>query len=184
MSHLFWNGLLGLVAFLRIMAAIDIARGIPSIPALAGVTPLQDADCPPVSILFAARDEAQELPRALETFLALDKQAWDAASRRDWKVYEKLLRPGYYWGYFGSSRNGPAVKDVQRRRYFDVNIREVEVGKITEDVAFLKYVYNCKVEEAGQVQTYRDRQSMQIWTQINGDWLLTYTTNFILTGGE
>jgi hypothetical protein len=122
--------------------------------------------------------------RLKETLLALDKQAWDAASRRDWKVYEKLLRPGYYWGYFGSSRNGPAVKDVQRRRYFDVNIREVEVGKITEDVAFLKYVYNCKVEEAGQVQTYRDRQSMQIWTQINGDWLLTYTTNFILTGGE
>ncbi len=70
------------------------------------------------------------------------------------------------------------------QRYYDVTIREVEVGKITEDVAFLKYVYDCKVEEAGQVQTYRDRQSMQIWTQKDGEWLLRYTTTFILTGGE
>jgi beta-lactamase regulating signal transducer with metallopeptidase domain len=132
----------------------------------------------------AASDWRARENRLKETLLALDKQAWDAASRRDWKVYEKLLRPGYYWGYFGSSRNGPPVKDVQRRRYFDVNMREVEVGKITEDVAFLKYVYDCKVEEVGQVQTYRDRQSMQIWTLIDGNWLLTYTTNFILTGGE
>lgn len=83
MSHLFWNGLLGLVAFLWIMAAIDIARGIPSIPALAGVTPLQDADCPPVSILFAARDEAQELPRALETFLALDYPRYEVVAVDD-----------------------------------------------------------------------------------------------------
>jgi hypothetical protein len=132
----------------------------------------------------AAIDWLARENRLKESLLALDKQAWDAASRRDWKVYEKLLRPGYHWGYFGISRNAPPVKDLQRRRYFDVNIREVEVGKITEDVAFLKYVYNCKVEEAGQVQTYRDRQSMQIWTQKDGDWRLTYTTDFILTGGE
>ncbi len=68
--------------------------------------------------------------------------------------------------------------------FLSVNIREVDVGKITEDVAFLKYVYNCKVEEAGQVQTYRDRQSMQIWTRIDGNWVITYTTNFVLMGGE
>lgn len=119
-----------------------------------------------------------------ETLLALDKQAWDAAGRRDWKMYEKLLRPGYHWGYFGAGRRSPGVAALQRRRYFDANIREVDAGKITEDVAFLKYVYDCKVEEGGDVQTCRDHQSMQIWTLIDGVWLLTYTTNFIPTGGE
>lgn len=142
----------------------------------------------PAAVQAAERNAAMEWlnrgNRLQETLLALDKQAWDAASRRDWKEYEKLLRPGYLWGYFGTGRSAPTVKDVQRRRYFDVNIRDVEAGKITDDVAFLTYVYNCQVEEAGQVQTYRDRQSMQIWTQINGNWLITYTTNFILTGGE
>ncbi|WP_010582468.1 M56 family metallopeptidase [Schlesneria paludicola] len=122
--------------------------------------------------------------RLKETLLALDKQAWDAASTRDWKAYEKLVRPGYNWGYFGTSRNAPTVEELQRRRYFDVKIREVEVGKITEDVAFLKYVFSCKVEEAEQVQTYQNHQSMQIWTLIDGNWLLTYTTNFVLMGGE
>src|SRR5204862_1499275 len=68
----------------------------------------------------------------------LDKKAWDAASRRDWKAYEKLQRPGYNWGYFGTGRNAPRISDLQRRRYFDPNIREVEFGQITDDVTFLK----------------------------------------------
>ncbi len=41
-------------------------------PSLADVDPLPDAECPSVSILFAARDEAEKLPGALATFLALD----------------------------------------------------------------------------------------------------------------
>jgi hypothetical protein len=132
----------------------------------------------------AARERLVNDGGLKETLMALDKLAWDAASRGDWKAYEKLLRPQYHWGYFGTSRDAPTVADLQRRRYFDVQIREVDAGKISDDVAFLTYRYSCKVEEAGQVQTYRDRQSMQIWTQIDGAWLLTYTTNFVLKGGE
>jgi beta-lactamase regulating signal transducer with metallopeptidase domain len=151
-----------------------------------GTVPDQEVERARLALVrrMAARDGQLRSDPLKETLLALDKQAWDAASRRDWKVYEKLLRPGYHWGYFGTSRNAPTVAALQRRRYFDVNIREVEVGKITEEVAFLNYVYDCKIEEAGEVQTCRDRQSMQIWTLIDGNWLITYTTNFILTGGE
>jgi Glycosyl transferase family 2 len=70
--HIFWTALAGLIAFLWILASIDLLRGMPSMPSLADVDPLPDAQCPRVSILFAARDEAEKLPGALATFLALD----------------------------------------------------------------------------------------------------------------
>ncbi len=70
--HIFWTVLLGLIAFLWVLASVDLARGVPSMPSLADTDPLPDARCPPVSILFAARDEAEKLPGALATFLSLD----------------------------------------------------------------------------------------------------------------
>jgi hypothetical protein len=145
-------------------------------------SPLRTEDLLAVA-LYSEKPEKKQLR---ETLLARDKQAWDAAANRDWKAYEKLLRAGYYWGYFGSGRDSKAanVSALQRRRYFDVNIRAVEVGKIAENVAFLTYTYDCKVEEAGVVQTCRDHRSMQIWTQIEGEWVITFTQDSILAGGE
>ena len=70
--HILWTALLGLIAFLWVLASVDLARGVPSMPSLADADPLPDAQCPSVSILFAARDEAEKLPGALATFLALD----------------------------------------------------------------------------------------------------------------
>jgi len=70
--HWFWIGFLGLVALIWSVQSIDLALGALSIPALKSVAPLNDAHCPSVSVLFAARDEAEKLPAALETFLALD----------------------------------------------------------------------------------------------------------------
>ena len=46
--------------------------GVPQIPTLPTVRLCKDADCPRISILFAARDEAEKLPAALSTLLALD----------------------------------------------------------------------------------------------------------------
>jgi glycosyl transferase family 2 len=70
--HFFWTGLLAAVALLWILMAIELGRGVPSIPSLEKFPPLEDSQCPPVSVLVAARDEAEKLPAALETFLALD----------------------------------------------------------------------------------------------------------------
>jgi Glycosyl transferase family 2 len=81
--HLFWTGLLGLVASLWILEAIDIARGLPRMPELARVPPLEDRDCPAASILFAARDEAEKLPAALETFLSLDYPRYEVVAADD-----------------------------------------------------------------------------------------------------
>lgn len=70
--HVAVAALLGLAAAFWIFEAVDIARGLPSLPLLEAARPLLNADCPPVSILLAARDEAEKLPAALATFLALD----------------------------------------------------------------------------------------------------------------
>jgi glycosyltransferase involved in cell wall biosynthesis len=70
--HAFLEILLAASALLWVFTAVAVARGVLHIPSLANVDPLRDEDCPAVSILFAARDEAEKLPRALETMLALD----------------------------------------------------------------------------------------------------------------
>jgi Glycosyl transferase family 2 len=79
--HWFWTGLLGFIAFAWLLAAIDLARGALTIPALnkvqlrpaeAGRNAVSPERAPRVSILFSALDEAEKLPAALATFMALD----------------------------------------------------------------------------------------------------------------
>ncbi len=91
--HLFVAGLLCVVAMLWVIEAIDIGRGVPSIPWLADAMPLKDEACPPISILFAARDEAEKLPDALETMLALDYPRYEvvAADDRSEDATEQIL---------------------------------------------------------------------------------------------
>ena len=120
--HLFWTGLLGCIAFGWLLAAIDLARGALTIPALrqvqlrsertasgaealllrrptAGLKPRpsapdadesdlslrrsHDARVPRVSILFSALDEAEKLPAALATFLALDYPDYEVVAVDD-----------------------------------------------------------------------------------------------------
>jgi Glycosyl transferase family 2 len=81
--HIFGTALLWSVAILWIAEAIEIARGLPSIPSLESATPLEDSKCVRVSILFAARDEADKLPGALATFLALDYPRYEVIAADD-----------------------------------------------------------------------------------------------------
>ena len=74
---------MGAIAFLWVVAIVDAARGIPSIPSLDDIEPLGDADCPSVSVLFAARDEARKLPAALESFLGLDYPQYEIVGVND-----------------------------------------------------------------------------------------------------
>jgi hypothetical protein len=81
--HFLWTGLFGLLALLWILAAIDLAFGVPRVPSLADVTPLIDEKCPAVSILFAARDESEKLSQALETMVALDYPRYEVIAVDD-----------------------------------------------------------------------------------------------------
>jgi Glycosyl transferase family 2 len=81
--HIFWTALMGGIALLWIVESIELLRGIPSMASLADAEPLPDAQCPPISILFAARDEAEKLPGALATFLALDYPRYEVIAVDD-----------------------------------------------------------------------------------------------------
>jgi cellulose synthase/poly-beta-1,6-N-acetylglucosamine synthase-like glycosyltransferase len=70
-------------ALFWILNAIDVGRGARKIPAIRDIAPLDDSDCPPVSILFAARDEEEKLPGALQTFLALDYPHYEVIAADD-----------------------------------------------------------------------------------------------------
>ena len=115
-----------------------------------------------------------------EILIALDKNRWDAAGKGDWTVYEKLLDDDYFGFYLNSSGFARAdkatgVAAVKRRRYFDAHIRDEVAKRIGTGTAILTFIYSCKVEEAGHVQTYRDHQATQVWTQRDGSWVLSFS---------
>lgn len=84
--HILWAVLLGLIAVLWIAETFDLARGVPKIPSIDDVRPLDRSACPSVSILFAARDECEKLPHALETLLSLDYPRYEVVAVDDRSV--------------------------------------------------------------------------------------------------
>lgn len=78
-----WTVLFGLIAVVWVVLGLRAVRGIPRLPRLADANPLPDADCPTVSILFAARDEAAKLPQALPTLLAQDYPRYEVIGVND-----------------------------------------------------------------------------------------------------
>ena len=137
-----------------------------------------------------SRDSENDEEKQLKaTLLALEKEDWEAAGKGDWKVAEKLLADDFFGVYVNSSGSGRADKvtviaAVTRRRYSDGTMRYAHVRRISKDTAIVTYVYDCKVEEAGQVWTYRNHQTTRVWTQKDGHWLLSFSESFIVPGGE
>ena len=68
----FWTAFFGILAAAWIIGGLRMVRGMARVPRLGEVSPLPDADCPAVSILVPARNEADRLPQALPTLLAQD----------------------------------------------------------------------------------------------------------------
>jgi hypothetical protein len=81
--HSFLIVLTSAIAFLWVLNAIDIARGVPKLPSIPNIVPLENAFCPAVSVLFAARDEEEKLPGALNKFLALDYPRYEVVAVDD-----------------------------------------------------------------------------------------------------
>jgi glycosyltransferase involved in cell wall biosynthesis len=70
--HLFLEFFFGLIAFLWVTYGLKVAYGATRLPWLKDFAPAADADCPKLSIVFAARDEQEKLPAALATLVAID----------------------------------------------------------------------------------------------------------------
>src|SRR5258708_28017655 len=70
--HLFGLSLFGFIAFCWLTHGLRVAYGAIRLPWIKDLAPASDADCPRISILFAARDEEEKLPAALATLMQID----------------------------------------------------------------------------------------------------------------
>lgn len=81
--HTFFIVLFSLIALLWIVQGIRAGFGMARLPWLSDVAPIISQDAPLVSIIFAARDEAEKLPAALETLLAQDYPRFEIVAVND-----------------------------------------------------------------------------------------------------
>ena len=70
--HLFATVFFGLIAIFWLTYGLKVAYGASRLPWLKECAPAADAECPGISLIFAARDEQQKLPGALATLIAID----------------------------------------------------------------------------------------------------------------
>lgn len=64
--------LFGLIALFWLVYGLRVAYGAMRLPWVKNFPPAADAQCPRISILFAARDEEEKLPSALATMMEID----------------------------------------------------------------------------------------------------------------
>ena len=70
--HTFGIAVFFFVAAIWIFQGLRAARGARKLPWVKNFPPAEDAECPSISLVFAARDEEEKLPAALATLAALD----------------------------------------------------------------------------------------------------------------
>ena len=71
-EHVAGVWLFGLVAFFWVFHGLRVAYGALRLPRIKDCAPAKDAECPRISLIFAARDEEEKLPAALATLATLD----------------------------------------------------------------------------------------------------------------
>ncbi len=89
--HIFWLVVFGFRALFWVFHGLCVAYGAVRLPWLKDFAPADDVECPRISILFAARDEEEKLPSALQTLgkldypnleiIAVDDRSTDATAR-------------------------------------------------------------------------------------------------------
>ena len=70
--HFLGIALFGFVALFCLTYGLRVAYGAIRLPWVKDFPPAPDAECPRISILFAARDEEEKLPAALATLMQID----------------------------------------------------------------------------------------------------------------
>jgi glycosyltransferase involved in cell wall biosynthesis len=70
--HLFALVFFGLAAIFWLTHGLRVAYGATRLPWVKDFPPAPEAECPRISILFAARDEEEKLPAALATLMEID----------------------------------------------------------------------------------------------------------------
>jgi glycosyltransferase involved in cell wall biosynthesis len=71
-EHIAALGLFGSIALFWVFHGLRVAYDALHLPWIKDFAPLPDAECPRISLIFAARDEEEKLPAALSTLAQLD----------------------------------------------------------------------------------------------------------------
>jgi glycosyltransferase involved in cell wall biosynthesis len=75
--------LMGVLALAWLLLAAQMTLGIRRLPRLSRVQPLPDSALPSISVLFSARNEAEKMPAALRSMLALDYPTYEVIAVDD-----------------------------------------------------------------------------------------------------
>ncbi len=76
-AHIAVAVMLGALALAWMVLAAQMTLGIRRLPRLEQVQPLPDSALPSISLLFSARNEAEKMPEALRSMLALDYPTYE-----------------------------------------------------------------------------------------------------------
>jgi len=116
--------LFGLIAFFWVFYGLRVAYGALRLPRLKDCAPARDAQCPRISLIFAARDEEEKLPAALATLAALDYPNLEIIAVDD----------------RSQDSTGTILEDFVRnhRRFHAVHVRELPAGWLGKPHALQK----------------------------------------------
>jgi glycosyltransferase involved in cell wall biosynthesis len=110
--HLLVLLLFGFIAFFWVFHGLRVAWGLLRLPWLKDFAPALDADCPPISLIFAARDEEEKLPAALATLAAIDYPnleiiaADDRSEDATGRILDEFALTGLKTGHYRGAANG------------------------------------------------------------------------------
>src|SRR5262249_4749260 len=81
--HNFWTALYAVIMTLWIVQGIRAGFGMSRLPKLCDTLPLTSDEPPRISVIFAARDEAEKLPAAIRTLLTQDYPGFEVVAIDD-----------------------------------------------------------------------------------------------------
>ena len=122
------------------------------------------------------------------TLWALEERRSRACSEGDWETQRKLLADDFIGVSARAVRSDKAaiVEGAKNIRCVDWKTRDVEVRRISKDVAIITYIYGCKeLSPSGEhIRTLRDHRASLVWVQRNGGWVIVFCQETVLPGGE
>lgn len=168
------------IASAFLLALLLVAAGAEVLSQAARGQPL------PAAKVQTAKPATQEDPLK-NTLLILDKAIWDAVATGDPTAVQKLYADDFVsYSKYGRFNKKQSVASVPNYRCKDIQIRNVELHRVSKEVAILTYIYSTNVYTAGGTLdgVRRDHRISNCRAQRDGGWVLVSMRDIVMQGGE